>query len=229
MVPLAAARDLGADRPGADAGRRRACSTRAAGPAATSWSSRDLGPAEGVDISPQAVEFCHRRGLKGVHEDVIEELPFEDGPLRPAVRHRRDRAPARRRAGAGRAAAGRRPRGRASSSPCRPTAGSGASTTPPGTTTAATRARMLDERVQGHGWEPDDEQLLLQLDAPPGGRCPHASALRAPTATAESDLHLSPGALDRWLELPVRGEAKLIRRGVSLPAGVSLGMVCTVR
>jgi hypothetical protein len=42
----------------------------------------------------------------------------------------------------------------------------------------------------------------------------------------KSDLHLSPGALDRWLELPVRGEAKLIERGASLPAGVSLGMVC---
>jgi hypothetical protein len=45
----------------------------------------------------------------------------------------------------------------------------------------------------------------------------------------KSDLHLSPSALNRWLELPVRGEAELIKRGVSLPAGVSLGMVCTAR
>jgi hypothetical protein len=44
-----------------------------------------------------------------------------------------------------------------------------------------------------------------------------------------SDLHLSPPSLDRWLELPVRAEARLIERGVSLPAGVSLGMVCTPR
>jgi hypothetical protein len=44
----------------------------------------------------------------------------------------------------------------------------------------------------------------------------------------KSDLHLSPSVLDRWLELPVQGEASLIKRGMSLPAGVSLGMVCTV-
>src|SRR5215207_8507739 len=37
-----------------------------------------LGPAEGVDISPQAVEFCRQRGLQGVREAVIEDLPFED-------------------------------------------------------------------------------------------------------------------------------------------------------
>jgi hypothetical protein len=46
---------------------------------------------------------------------------------------------------------------------------------------------------------------------------------------AKSDLHLSPSALDRWLELPVRAEARLIERGASLPAGVSVGMVCMRR
>jgi hypothetical protein len=45
----------------------------------------------------------------------------------------------------------------------------------------------------------------------------------------KSDLHLSPTALDRWLEMPVRAEARLIRRGASLPAGVSVGAVCMRR
>ena len=31
---------------------------------------RTLGPAEGVDVSPQAVEFCQRRGLDGVRNLV---------------------------------------------------------------------------------------------------------------------------------------------------------------
>jgi hypothetical protein len=37
-----------------------------------------------------------------------------------------------------------------------------------------------------------------------------------------SELALTPPALDRLLELPLRAEAGLIRRGVELPAGLSL-------
>jgi hypothetical protein len=42
-----------------------------------------------------------------------------------------------------------------------------------------------------------------------------------------SDLALTPPTLNRLLELPVRAESKLVERGVRLPFGVSLGMVCT--
>jgi SAM-dependent methyltransferase len=35
------------------------------------------GRAEGVDISPQAVEFCRQRGLESVQLGAIEQLPFE--------------------------------------------------------------------------------------------------------------------------------------------------------
>jgi SAM-dependent methyltransferase len=35
------------------------------------------GPAEGVDISPQAVEFCRERGLDSVKLGAIEHLPYE--------------------------------------------------------------------------------------------------------------------------------------------------------
>ena len=43
----------------------------------------------------------------------------------------------------------------------------------------------------------------------------------------ESDLSLTSPGVGRLLELPSRGEAKLIERGVRLPAGVSLGVVAT--
>ncbi len=37
-----------------------------------------FGKAEGVDISPQAVEFCRERGLDSVKLGAAEQLPFED-------------------------------------------------------------------------------------------------------------------------------------------------------
>lgn len=36
------------------------------------------GTAEGVDISPQAVEFCRERGLDSVKLGAIEHLPYDD-------------------------------------------------------------------------------------------------------------------------------------------------------
>ena len=38
----------------------------------------DYGKAEGVDISSQAVEFCHQRGLESVKLGAAEQLPYED-------------------------------------------------------------------------------------------------------------------------------------------------------
>ena len=38
-----------------------------------------FGRAEGVDISPQAVEFCHERGLDSVKIGAAEHLPYENG------------------------------------------------------------------------------------------------------------------------------------------------------
>ena len=37
-----------------------------------------FGKAEGVDVSPQAVHFCHERGLESVKLGAIEHLPYED-------------------------------------------------------------------------------------------------------------------------------------------------------
>ena len=38
----------------------------------------DYGNAEGVDISPQAVEFCRERGLESVKLGAAEQLPYEN-------------------------------------------------------------------------------------------------------------------------------------------------------
>ena len=38
-----------------------------------------FGRAEGIDISPQAVDFCHERGLDSVKLGAIEHLPYETG------------------------------------------------------------------------------------------------------------------------------------------------------
>jgi hypothetical protein len=40
---------------------------------------------------------------------------------------------------------------------------------------------------------------------------------------------LAPASLGRLLELTSTAEAKLIERGVRLPAGVSVGVVCVAR
>jgi len=38
----------------------------------------EFGDAEGVDVSPQAIEFCHLRGLEQVHLGAAEQLPQPD-------------------------------------------------------------------------------------------------------------------------------------------------------
>ena len=39
----------------------------------------DYGKAEGVDISPQAVDYCRERGLDSVKLGAVENLPYENG------------------------------------------------------------------------------------------------------------------------------------------------------
>jgi SAM-dependent methyltransferase len=188
---------------------------------------QSLGPAEGVDLSPQAVEFCQRRGLTGVREGAIESLPFEDERFdllfaTDVIEHLPDDGPAL--------------------DELRRVAAPGARliiTVPAYNWLWSqhdtswqhyrryTRPR-LRERVLAHGWEPAATSYFYSTMLPPVAVVRTLQRLRS-NGNGKSDLHLSPGALDRWLELPVRGEAELIRRGVSLPAGVSLGMVCTAR
>jgi SAM-dependent methyltransferase len=188
---------------------------------------QQLGPAEGVDLSPQAVEFCRRRGLHGVREGAIEELPFEDGRFdlifaTDVIEHLPDDGPAL--------------------TELRRVAAPGARliVTVPAYSwlwsqhdTSWHHYRrytrpLLRERVSANGWEPTVASYFYSTMLAPVAIVRTLQRLRS-NGNGKSDLHLSPGALDRWLELPVRGEAKLIERGASLPAGVSLGMVCTIR
>jgi SAM-dependent methyltransferase len=186
-----------------------------------------LGPAEGVDNSQQAVDFCQRRGLDGVRLAAIEELPYEDGRFdllvaTDVIEHLPDDG--------------------AALAELRRVAAPGAQLV---VTVPAYKwlwsqhdtswhhyrrytRPLLRERVRSHGWEPTLGTYFYTSMLPPVAAVRTFQRFRS-NGNGKSDLHLSPGSLDRWLELPVRGEAELIKRGVSLPAGVSLGMVCTAR
>jgi SAM-dependent methyltransferase len=186
-----------------------------------------LGPAEGVDHSRRAVEFCRARGLQGVREGTIEELPFEDGRFdlifaTDVLEHLPDDRVALyelRRVSA------------------------------PGARLVVTvpaydwlwsdhdrsyhhyrryRRRGLNDRATAHGWQPKVSTYFYSTLLPAVAAVRALQRLRS-SENGKSDLRLSPAALNRWLELPVRGEAALIRRGLSLPAGVSLGLVCLAR
>ncbi|MBD0281634.1 MAG: class I SAM-dependent methyltransferase [Thermoleophilaceae bacterium] len=188
---------------------------------------RRLGPAEGVDRSRQAVEFCQRRGLNGVREAAIEELPFGSGRFdlifaTDVLEHLPDDG--------------------AALAELRRVARPGARliVTAPAYRWLWSRhdsswhhyrrytRPLLRERVESHGWSPAVSTYFYSTMLPPVAVVRTLQRL-ASSGNGRSDLHLSPGALDRWLELPVRGEAALIKRGVSLPAGVSLGMACIAR
>jgi SAM-dependent methyltransferase len=188
---------------------------------------RRLGPAEGVDLSPDAVQFCRLRGLDGVHQAAIEELPFDDARFQlifatDVIEHLADD-------------------GAALTELRRVAAPDGKLiiTVPAYTWLWSqhdtswhhyrryTRS-LLRDRVRAHGWEPTVSTYFYSTMLPPVALVRTVQRFRS-NGNGKSDLHLSPSALDRWLELPMRAEAGLIKRGASLPAGVSLGMTCRVR
>jgi hypothetical protein len=86
--------------------------------------------------------------------------------------------------------------------------------------------RLLRATAGTTGWKPQIETYFFTTLLPPVAVVRGLSRFRT-NGDRKSDLHLSPGPLNRWLELPVHAEARLIERGVGLPAGVSLAMVCT--
>jgi SAM-dependent methyltransferase len=180
-----------------------------------------LGIASGVEPSPEAVGFCRERGLERVHQAGLESLPFEDGsfdlvaatdviehvgPEQQALRELR------------RVAA-------------------------PGAVLLLTvpaymwlwssedvnlhhhrryTKRRLRAAVTEAGWEPFFASYFNSLLLPP---IAVAKKLRR-SEEGSADLDRTPAALDGLLSMPMRLEAQLIRRGISLPAGVSVGIVC---
>ena len=182
-----------------------------------------LGEAVGVDPSPEAVAFCRRRGLENVREGVIERLPFADGSFDlilacDVLEHLDDDL------------AGLRELHRVSA--------------PDGTLLVTVPAyrwlwsshddshhhrrrytrRMLLDHVRASGWRPRYATYFNSILLPPIAAVRGLERIRKPSA--RSDYELTPGALNRALETPMRLEARAIRRGVRLPAGVSVGLLC---
>jgi SAM-dependent methyltransferase len=182
-----------------------------------------LGTAEGVDLSPEAVEFCRSRGLEGVRQGRFEELPFEDGRFdlilaTDVIEHLDD--------------------DRRALLELRRVAGPGARLV---VTVPAYRwlwsqhdeslhhrrrytAGELRERVTATGWLAQVETYFFTALLPSVAAVRGVRRLRS-AENPRSDFTLAPSALGRLLELPSVGEAKLIERGARLPAGVSVGMV----
>jgi len=82
---------------------------------------------------------------------------------------------------------------------------------------------LLISRARSAGWQPRRATYFNSILLPP------IAAVRVfrrhPEATGKSDYQLTPGVMNRVLEQPLRLEAAAIRRGVNLPAGVSIGML----
>jgi SAM-dependent methyltransferase len=84
------------------------------------------------------------------------------------------------------------------------------------------RARLRRAAVDA-GWKPVSFTYFNSLLLAPAAAYRFAQrARRRRSGPARSELHVTPSALDRVFELPLRLEAALIRRGVRLPAGLSL-------
>lgn len=181
-----------------------------------------MGEATGVDPSPDAVRFCHERGFSSVREAGLESLPFADDSFdlvaaTDVVEHvaAEDQALRELRRVA----------------------------EPNGVMLLTVPAYMwmwteedenlhhkrrytkarLRQAVERAGWQPQVATYFNTILLPP-----IALARRLPQRSngGKADLDRTPAALDGPLSLPMRLEARLIRAGVSLPAGVSVGIVC---
>jgi SAM-dependent methyltransferase len=184
-----------------------------------------LGPVAGVDPSPDAIEFCRRRGIEGVTRGTIEELAFPDGSFDLVVatdvlEHLRD--------------------DRAALRELRRVATPGAHLL---CTVPAYRwlwsshddehhhfrrytLRELWAALADGGWRPVVQTYFNSLLLPPIAAVRLAARRgRRDVEAARPDLRLTPAALNGLLAQPMRAEAALIARGVRLPAGVSIGVV----
>jgi SAM-dependent methyltransferase len=181
-----------------------------------------LGEAWGVDPSPEAVSFCQERGLNQVRQAGLESLPFEQGEFdliaaTDVIEHIEAEQVALRELW--RVAA----------------PGAAMLLTVPAYMwlwsdeddnlhhkRRYTRPR-LRRAVEQSGW---DTRIATYFNSILLG--PIALAKRLPQRSNEhkADLERTPPGLNGPLSAPMRLEAALIRRGASLPAGVSVGIVC---
>ena len=183
-----------------------------------------LGVARGVDSSPEAIEFCRRRGVQDASEGQIEALPFENASFdlilaTDVIEHLED--------------------DRAAMSELRRVCAPG------GRMLATVPAygwlwsqhdsahhhfrrytlRQLRRRLRATGWEPRQWSYFNTVLLPPIAAVRLLGRRRAAPDGERPDLRLTPPGLNRVLEQPMRLEAALIGRGARLPAGVSIAVV----
>jgi SAM-dependent methyltransferase len=183
-----------------------------------------LGTVQGVDASPDAIEFCHRRGVDAVSEGEIEDLPFADASFdlilaTDVLEHLQD--------------------DRAAMIELRRV------TAPAGRLLATVPAyrwlwsqhdtahhhfrrytlRALRERLLATGWEPLAWSYFNSVLLPPIAAVRLLGRRRPVHDSDRPDLKLTPPALNQLLAQPMRLEAALIGHGMRLPAGVSIGVV----
>jgi SAM-dependent methyltransferase len=181
-----------------------------------------LAAAEGVDSSAVAIECCRRRGLDGVRIGSLDALPFEASRFdlllaTDVLEHLADDD------------AGLRELHRVAA--------------PGGILVITVPAygwlwsqhdethhhhrrytrRLLTRRAERAGWAVELATYFNTALLPPiaAGR-----RLRRSAGDARNDYELTGGLVNSLLEWPMRAEAALIARGGTLPAGVSIGMVC---
>lgn len=178
------------------------------------------GRVSGVDASPLAAAAARERGHADIHVSGIEDLPFEDGQFDlvtclDVIEHTPDD---------------------------RHTLAELRRVTRPGghlvVTVPAYRSLWSSHDVaNGHyrrysrgslrracsdaGWVARAETSFNAILLAPIALVRWAGRLRRTTPT-RSDLRLTPGSFGPLLEFPLRIEAALLRRGVRLPAGVSI-------
>lgn len=182
-----------------------------------------LGTATGVDFSPDAIEFCRRRGLDGATQGRLEALAFDDASFdlilaTDVLEHLDDDLAAMRE--------------------LRRVAAPGAHLL---VTVPAYRwlwsqhdtahhhvrryaLRELRRRLAQTGWRPLHSSYFNSVLLPPIAAV-RLLARRHPDSAERPDLKLTPPLLNAALELPMRIEAAVIERGGRLPAGVSIGVV----
>ena len=183
-----------------------------------------LGDARGIDSSPEAIDFCRRRGVLGATEGRLEGLPFEDAAFdlilaTDVLEHLED--------------------DRSVMRELRRVAAPGAhllATVPAYSWLWSQHdaahhhfrrytLRDLRERLRAQGWEAVEWSYFNTALLPPIAAVRTLGRRRPPT-DGRPDLKLTPPALNRLLLTPMNLEAAMIRRGARLPAGVSIGLVC---
>lgn len=181
-----------------------------------------LGSAHGVDPSSRAVEFCRLRGLENVTVGTADALPFEPEQFGlVAATDVLEHVPE-----------------------------PGAALAEMARVAAPGATLLLTVPAYGWLWSDEDERLghyrrytlaKLRAEAAAAGWEPAAGTyfntlMLAPIALARrlarqrrgntSELERTPRWADGLLSLPMRAEARWIRSGMNLTAGVSIGLVC---